>query len=137
MSFVNTFGEAPSFLRRRYSNEWTSVDLAITEVPFDQAVTYRPGARFGPRALREASSLLTYDLPYGWGFDPLSDFTLVDYGDMTSDYTKIAKFPAALTAHIHTILSAGASSLVLCGDHSISLPVLRAHAAKYGPLSPL
>ena len=135
LSFENAFGGATSFLRRRYSKDLSGVDLAVTGVPFDQAVTNRPGTRLGPRAIREASALQTYDPPYGWGFDPLSNFDIVDYGDLAFDYAKTSDFPAALTAHIKTILQAGAASLVLGGDHFISFPILRAYAEKYGPLS--
>ena len=135
LSFENAFGGATSFLRRRYSKDLYGVDLAVTGVPFDQAVTNRPGTRLGPRAIREASALQTYDPPYGWGFDPLSDFDIVDYGDLAFDYAKTSDFPAALTVHIKTILQAGAASLVLGGDHFISFPILRAYAEKYGPLS--
>jgi len=107
-------------LRRRYSKDLSGVDIAVTGVPFDQAVTNRPGTRLGPRAIREASALQTFDPPYGWGFDPMSEFAIIDYGDLAFDYAKISDFPAALTAHIKTILDAGAASLVLGGDHFIS-----------------
>ena len=56
-SYENAFGGALSFMRRRYTKDLTGVDLAITGVPFDQAVTNRPGTRLGPRAIREASTL--------------------------------------------------------------------------------
>jgi hypothetical protein len=78
LSFENTFGGAPSFLRRSYTKDLTGVDLAVTGIPFDQAVTNRPGTRLGPRAIREASALQSPDPPYGWGFDPLSEFDIVD-----------------------------------------------------------
>ena len=55
LSFENAFGGATSFLRRSYTKDLTGVDLAITGVPFDQAVTHRTGTRFGPRAIRAAS----------------------------------------------------------------------------------
>ena len=71
-SFENTFGGATSFLRRRYTKDLTGVDIAVTGVPFDQAVTNRTGTRLGPRAIREASALQPYDPPYGWDFDVLS-----------------------------------------------------------------
>jgi agmatinase len=135
LSFENAFGGAPSFLRRRYSKDLSGVNIAVTGVPFDQAVTNRPGTRLGPRAIREASALQTFDPPYGWGFDPMSEFDIIDYGDLAFDYAKISDFPAALTTHIKTILDAGAASLVLGGDHFISFPILRAYAEKYGPLS--
>ena len=104
-------------------------------MPFDQSVTHRPGTRFGPRALREASTLQAGDPPYGWGFDPLADFAIVDYGDMAFDYAKVAEVPALIEAHAGGILDQGAACLTLGGDHSITLPLLRAHVARHGPLA--
>ena len=134
LAYENAFGGAVSFLRRRYTKDLTGVDLAVTGVPFDQAVTHRTGTRFGPRAIREASTLQPYDPPYGWGYDPLSELSVVDYGDVAFDYAKVADFPAALHAHIKGILDAGAGSLVLGGDHYITLPILQAHAERFGPM---
>ncbi len=135
LSYENAFAGAPSFLRRRYTKDLSGVDLAVTGIPFDQAVTNRPGCRFGPRAIREASSLQPYDPPYGWNFDPLSEFSVIDYGDMAFDYAKTSTVPAGITNHIKTILNAGAASLTLGGDHFITLPILRAYAEKFGPLA--
>ena len=135
LTFENAFGGATSFLRRKYTKDLTGVDLVVTGVPFDQAVTHRTGARFGPRAIREASSLQPFDMPYGWGFDPLGEFAITDYGDLAFDYAKTADFPEKLTQHIRTILAAGPGTVTLGGDHSITLPILRAYAEKYGPVS--
>ncbi len=134
-SYENTFAGVTSFLRRTYSKDLTGVDLAVTGVPFDQAVTNRPGTRLGPRAIREASALLAVDPPYGWGFEPLVDFAIADYGDMAFDYARVPDMPKAIEDHIAGILGAGAGVLTLGGDHSISLPILRAHAAVHGPMS--
>jgi agmatinase len=134
-AFENAFSGATSFLRRRYTKDLTGVDLAVTGIPFDQAVTHRGGARFGPRAIREASTLQPYDPPYGWGFDPLEEFAIADCGDLAFDYARVADFPAALTAHAAGILDAGAGLLALGGDHYVSFPILRACAAKFGPLA--
>jgi agmatinase len=135
LGFENAFGGATSFLRRRYTKDLSGIDLAVTGVPFDQAVTHRPGTRFGPRAIREASSLQPYDPPYGWGYDPLSDFAIADYGDLAFDYAKTSEFPVALTAHIAGILAQGAGSISLGGDHYITFPILRAYAERFGPLA--
>ena len=136
LAYENAFGGATSFLRRQYSKDLSGVDLAVTGVPFDQAVTNRPGTRFGPRAIRAASTLQPFDPPTGWGgFDPLSDFSIVDYGDMAFDYADVAGFPALVQAHIAGILAAGAGTVTLGGDHFITLPILRAYAEKFGPLS--
>ena len=135
LSFENAFAGATSFLRRRYTKDLAGVDIAVTGIPFDQAVTNRPGTRLGPRAIREASSLQPFDPPYGWGFDPLGEFAIVDYGDLAFDYAHVPSFPDRLQAHVAGILDAGAASLCLGGDHSITLPVLRAHAERHGPIS--
>ncbi|MDR5652979.1 agmatinase [Ruixingdingia sedimenti] len=135
LAFENAFGGAASFLRRRYTKDLTGVDLAVTGVAFDQAVTHRAGARFGPRAIREASSLQPFDPPWGWGYSPLDELAVVDYGDLAFDYAKVADFPAALSAHIRAILAAGPGVITLGGDHYITLPILRAYAERFGPLS--
>lgn len=135
LSFEASYGGALSFLRRRYSKDLSGADLAITGIPFDCAVTNRPGARLGPRAIREASALQVYDPPYGWGVNPMTECTLIDCGDMAFDYGHVARVPALIEAHIKGILDQGAAVLTLGGDHSISHPVIRAHAARHGPLS--
>ncbi|MEP3786464.1 agmatinase [Ascidiaceihabitans sp.] len=131
----NTFGGALSFLRRRYTKDLTHADIAVTGVPFDQAVTNRPGTRLGPRTIREASALQAPDAPYGWPFDVLSEMAIVDYGDLAFDYANIPAFPVALTDHIAGILATDTASVTLGGDHYISFPILKAYAAKYGPMS--
>ncbi len=133
-AFENAFGGATSFLRRTYTKDLSGVDLAITGVPFDQAVSHRSGTRFGPRAIREASALMPNDPPPGWGTDPLMDMAIADFGDLAFDYANVPAFPAALTGHIRTILKAGAGSITLGGDHYITYPILQAYAEKFGPL---
>ncbi|WP_121063592.1 agmatinase [Chachezhania antarctica] len=133
--FENTFGGATSFLRCQYTKDLTGADIAVTGVPFDQAVTNRPGTRLGPRAVREASALQAPDMPYGWDFDALEEFTVVDYGDLAFDYANVPVFPRALTDHIAGILGAGAACVALGGDHYVSYPILNAFAEKYGAMS--
>jgi agmatinase len=134
-AFENAFGGATSFLRRSFTKDLSGVDLAITGVPFDQAVTHRAGTRFGPRAIREASTLMPYDPPTGWPTNPLEELNIIDYGDLAFDYAKTQDFPQTLTDHIRTILNAGAGSITLGGDHFITFPILRAYAERFGPLS--
>lgn len=134
-SFENVFGGAVSFLRRRYTKDLSGADIAVTGVPFDQAVTNRTGTRFGPRAIREASLLQPCDAPYGWGYDVLSEFAIADYGDLAFDYANVPAFPDTLEAHIAGILATETATVTLGGDHSITLPILKAYAAKYGPMS--
>ena len=135
LAYENAFGGAVSFLRRAYSKDLAGVDLVVTGVPFDQAVTHRPGTRFGPRAIREASTLQAFDAPYGWGYDPLSELSVVDYGDVAFDYAHTASFPDRVQQHVAGILAAGAGTVTLGGDHFITLPILRAYAEKFGPVA--
>ena len=134
LAFENAFGGATSIFRRRYTKDLAGYDLAITGVPFDQAVTHRPGARFGPRAIREATALQPFDPPYGWGYSPLEEFAIADYGDVGFDYAKVADFPEALRAHVAGILAQGAGCIAMGGDHYVSFPILQAHAEVHGPL---
>ncbi|MEM8578272.1 MAG: agmatinase [Pseudomonadota bacterium] len=134
-SFELTFAGATSFMRRRYTKDLGGVDIAVTGVPFDQAVTNRPGTRLGPRAIREASSLQAPDAPYGWDFDVFAERAIVDYGDVAFDYADIPSFPGVLQAHIAGILAAGAVPVALGGDHYVSFPILRALAEAHGPIS--
>ena len=135
LSYDNTFGGATSFLRRRYTKDLSGVDIAVTGVPFDQAVTNRTGTRLGPRAIREASALQAPDAPYGWGYNVLEEFAIADYGELAFDYAKISDFPEALKAHIAGILATDTATVTLGGYHYITLPILEAYAEKYGPLS--
>ncbi len=134
-SFENVFAGAASFLRRKYSKDLSGVDIAVTGLPFDQAVTNRPGTRLGPRAIREASLLQPCDAPYGWGYDVLSEFAIADFGDMAFDYARPDLVPGLIKDHVAGILAQGSACVVLGGDHSVTYGCLRAHAEKHGPLS--
>ena len=136
LAYENAFSGATSFMRRAYSKDIATADLVVTGIPFDQAVTHRPGTRFGPRAIREASTLQPYDPPFGWdGFNPLSEFEIVDYGDMAFDYANVAGVPNLIEKHIKTVISQGPATVTLGGDHFITLPILCAYAEKFGPMS--
>lgn len=135
MSHENAFAGATSFMRRNYAKDLAGYDIAVTGIPFDQAVTNRPGARFGPRAIREASSLQAFDAPYGWGFNPFEDFAIADHGDMAFDYADVATTPARIQAHLAGMLGQGVMPVTLGGDHFITLPILRAMADRHGPVA--
>ena len=131
----STYSGVVSFLRRRYSRDLEDVDLAVVGVPFDCATTNRPGTRFGPRAIREASVFQGYEAPYGWDIDPLTEMNIADSGDFGFDYAKIHEFPGQLTRFIADIIKTDTTVLVLGGDHYITYPILRAHAEAFGPLA--
>ncbi len=125
---------ALSFFRRKYSKDLTGVDVAITGIPFDQAVSNRPGARLGPEAIRRASAPHAWGPIWPWRFDPFDTLACVDYGDCSFDWGAPMEIPAAIEAHVAGILAAGAATLNLGGDHFTTYPTLKAYAAKYGPM---
>ncbi|MDF2096554.1 agmatinase [Aquibaculum arenosum] len=131
----HTFAGALSFLRRRYSKDLSDVDLAVMGVPFDLATTNRPGARFGPQAVRAASAIMAWARPHGLPFDPRDLLSIVDTGDCVFDPFHPATVPDAIEAAARRVLDAGAALLSIGGDHFISYPLLKAHAAKHGPLA--
>ena len=127
-----TYSGALSFMRRKYSRDLNDVDLVVSGVPLDTATTNRPGARFGPRAVRAASSVMAWTRPYGLEFDPFDKLSVIDYGDCVFDFGRPETVPAAITSHAQSIIEAGPGLLSIGGDHFISYPLLQAHAEKYG-----
>jgi len=130
-----TYGGALSFLRRPYSRQLDGVDVVVSGIPFDSATTNRPGARFGPRGIRAASTGLAELLAYPFGFDPFDHLRVVDYGDCFLDSGHPEEVVERVEAHARSILAAGAKMVTLGGDHFVSYPLLRAHAERYGPVS--
>lgn len=129
-----TYGGALSFMRRRYSRDLAGIDTVVWGIPFDASVTNRPGARFGPQAIRRASAIFDGDPQYPFGFDPFSILNVVDYGDCPFDTGRYLDVPLRIEAEASTILASGAHLLSLGGDHFVTYPLLKAHAAKHGPL---
>jgi len=131
---LQPFMGIPSFMRLPVSRELSGIDVAVLGIPFDSGVSYRSGTRFGPRKIREASLTL-------WGHNPTMKVTptealiVVDYGDVSVIPTSIELTMTAITETTSEVLEGGATLISLGGDHSITLPLLRAHAKKYGPLS--
>jgi agmatinase len=131
----HTYSGALSFLRRRYTRDLVGVDVAVTGIPFDLATTNRPGTRFGPAGIRAASAQLSWGPPWPWGFDPTERLAIIDYGDCAFDFGRPEGIPDKIEAHAKAIISQGVSMLSLGGDHFITLPLLRAHAKRHGPLA--
>jgi len=128
------FAQPATFMRLPYQTDLAGVDVAMLGVPFDSGTSYRSGARLGPREIRAQSSLIR---PYSY-FQKVSPFerlTIVDAGDVDAPPVGIEPAYAAIEAAVDRILAAGAAPLIVGGDHSISLPVLRAVARVHGPLA--
>lgn len=131
-----TYSGALSFARRKYGKELAGVDVAVVGVPFDTATTNRPGARFGPRGLRAASSMVVAERrPWPWKSDPFANLTVVDHGDCVFDFGRPAQVPEEIHNYFSVILEQGVATLALGGDHFATYPILQAYAKKHGPLS--
>jgi agmatinase len=131
----STYAGALSFMRRKYTRELTGVDIAVTGIPFDQAVSHRPGTRFGPEAMRKASAENAWGPFWPWMFDPFNTLAVIDYGDCFFDWGRKENFPDTLERHATEIISSGAEMVSLGGDHYITYPLLKAHFKKHGPLA--
>ncbi|MDO8615939.1 MAG: agmatinase [Dehalococcoidia bacterium] len=130
------YGGAYTFARCPASRDLSRTDVAIVGVPMDMAVMYRSGARFGPRAIRDASGQLR---PHHWEPDkiepPFDKLRVIDYGDIEVFPGYIEQSLDHVRAELAPIVAAGVFPLVLGGDHSTTLPALRAAAARHGRLS--
>lgn len=150
-----TYGGATSFLRRQYTKKIfghgkdgsEKADVVVSGIPYDGAVTYRSGARLGPRAIRNASVQLAELKPYPWGFDPFDELAVIDYGDAFIDPHHPETVRQSIKDHATKILTSKPGAdytgtdttppkmLTFGGDHFVTYPLLQAHAEKYGTLS--
>lgn len=130
-----TYAGALSFMRRQYSKVLEDVDAVVLGIPFDAAVSNRPGARFGPQAIRRASAIFDNDPQYPFARDLFEQMAVIDYGDVLLDYGNHQETPRLIEQEAAKILASGAYLLGLGGDHFVTWPLLKAHAAKHGPLA--
>lgn len=130
-----TYGGVLSFMRRRLSRDLAGVDAVVWGIPFDVAVSNRTGTRFGPQAIRRASAIFDIDPQYPFHADIFEDFNVIDYGDASWDYGRPWEAHAAFEAQASEILAAGCHLFSLGGDHSVTWPLLKAHAERHGPLA--
>ncbi|SLN11862.1 Proclavaminate amidinohydrolase [Roseovarius litorisediminis] len=124
---ISTFGKRP------YVSDWGNIDadVAILGAPFDAGTQWRPGARFGPRSVREASTLFSFG--HGGAYDHEDDATylpgdvrIVDIGDADIVHTDTMKSHANIETGVRAILAAGARPVTIGGDHSINIPCINA-----------
>jgi agmatinase/guanidinopropionase len=108
--------------------------VAILGVPYDSSTSYRSGARFGPRAIRE-QSLLLWGYNNALGVAPFQRLKVVDVGDADVVPVDIVATHKGVQAAAAKVIDAGATLITLGGDHSITLPLLREHARKHGPVA--
>jgi len=136
---ICTFGKSP------YQPDWDAIDadVAVLGAPFDFGTQWRAGARFGPRGVREASTLFSFG--HGGAYDHEDDVTylpadkvrIVDLGDADIVHTDTNKSHANIEYGVRKILKAGALPVVIGGDHSVNIPCINAFdedCAKNGPI---
>ena len=128
------FAQPATFMRLPHVVDPHGLDVAIVGVPFDGGTSYRPGARLAPREIRAQSSLIR---PYSYfqKVAPFERLNVADVGDIDAPPVSIEKCYDAVEAGIGAIADAGARPIVIGGDHSVSLPILRALARRHGPLA--
>jgi len=131
---VPRFAGPATFARLPRVDEVSDVDVAVVGVPFDAGVSYRPGARFGPAHVRESSRLLR---PYNPAADvePFARQQVVDAGDVAVNPFDIGEAITQVETGARALLERAGRVLTIGGDHTIALPLLRAVAAKHGPVA--
>lgn len=132
---VPRYAGIATFARLPQRHEVSDYDIAVVGVPFDTGVTYRPGARFGPAAIRQASRLLK---PYHPALDvsPFAQAQVVDAGDIAANPFDIEAAVDQVREGIADLLTTPRQRVVLLGgDHTIALPALQAMHAVHGPVA--
>jgi agmatinase len=130
------YGGAYTFACCPATRDLSKADVAILGIPMDMATLYRSGARFGPRAIRDASGQLRAHHRDPAKLEPPYDrLRIIDYGDLDVYPGYVEQSVERLQKEIAPIFEAGVFPVILGGDHSSTLPVLRACAAKHGKLS--
>lgn len=110
------------------------LDVAVLGLPFDGGTTFRPGARFGPRAVRDASVLCRNYHPE-LGVDVYGKLRVADAGDVAVNPISIEKTYAEIERRVGAIQRGGTRTICIGGDHSVLLPELRAIHAVHGPVT--
>jgi agmatinase len=127
------FGQIATFMLLPAAESPEGLDVALLGIPYDGGVSYRPGARFGPRAVREQSSLIRSWHPV-LKVHPFERLRVADCGDIDVNPSSIEATYAAITAKVDAVVAAGAAPVCVGGDHSVTLGVLRSLAKRHGPL---
>lgn len=128
------FGGLASMMRLPVASSPTGLNAAFIGIPLDIGTSHRPGARFGPREIRSQSSLIR---PYNMatGAAPFDTLQVADLGDVPINTYSLEKSLSIITSFYEPVLQANCIPLTLGGDHTVALPILRALAAKHGPVA--
>jgi guanidinobutyrase len=128
------FAGLATMMRLPVASSPQGLDAAFIGVPLDIGTSHRPGARFGPRQIRAESALIR---PYNMatGAAPFDTLQVADLGDVAINTYSLPKSLPIITDFYEQVLRANCVPLTLGGDHTIALPILRAMAAKHGPVA--
>ncbi len=127
------FGQVATFMLLPVAASAEELDVALLGIPYDGGSSYRTGARFGPRAVREQSSLIRPWHPV-LKVHPFERLRVADCGDVDVAPISIERTYAAIERRVVEILEHGAVPVSVGGDHSVTLPILRALARRHGPV---
>jgi len=131
---IPRFAGIRTFMRAPHVTDLAGVDAVVYGIPFDTATSYRTGPRFGPEAIRSASSLIR---PYNPALDVnvVEALSIVDYGDVPVSPGDTERTYGQIEAALASVVDAGVFPAAMGGDHSITLAELRALAKRHGPLA--
>ncbi|MCG6856431.1 MAG: agmatinase [Salaquimonas sp.] len=130
-----TYAGVTSFMRRKLTKQIDDANVIVWGIPLDVTVTNRPGARFGPQAIRRASAIFDNDPQYPFSIDLFEEMAVIDYGDCALDLGRPWEIEQAIEQQATHLIEGGAFLLSLGGDHYVTWPLLKAHAEQYGPLA--
>jgi len=127
------FGGITTFMRLPNRSEPADLDVGVFGVPFDLGTSNRPGARFGPRGIREESVMIR---PYNMATRaaPFDSLRIDDLGDIATNAFDKSDSVARIEAYVDGLLEHGLTTVAMGGDHTIVLPILRAMAKVHGPI---
>jgi len=128
------FTGVPTFMRLPHIPDPRELEVALVGVPFDGGTTYRPGPRFGPRNIRAQSAIIRPWNPV-LNVNPFAKFRVADFGDLAVNPLSIEDTFRRIENGIAPLIDARVRCVCVGGDHSISLPLLRATAKRHGPVS--
>ncbi len=128
------FAGNASMFRLPISEDPTDIDVGIVGVPLDIGTSNRTGTRYGPRQIR-AESVLVRPYSMATGAAPFESFQVADLGDVALNAYNLPKSVDLITAHFDELMQAGVTTVSLGGDHTITLPILRAVAKRHGPVA--
>lgn len=131
---VPRFAGPATFARLPELDDVGRADVAVVGIPFDTGTSYRPGARFGPSAIRQGSRLLRPFNPV-LGVSPFADRQVADATDLAITPFDIDRAVKEIEAGVDSLAERARRVVALGGDHTIALPILRSLHRRFGPIA--